>query len=334
MTSQTGALLTTGGSALVGMREDLNDVVSRMDPGTTPMVSWFGTGTAKNDLSHDWQEVDLRAPRRSPANEANVTTNSTAKRSTRLSNVCEIFYERYGVSGTSMAVDTAGGTGDLDFQRLLKGLELRTDLEVAVLGPQAKSTTDPRSMGGVQAYAVYYDIGTGTVPTGDGATEVVYDASSQTLNTTLLDDVRQQGFPKGANYSLMVMSSAQKRAFDLAIPVESLADAQIDVTNTDGVVVSTTVAVWKSTFGNTKFIMDPVLDKYTASWAERCILMFDERSEYRPKICTLPGRGWQVNPIARVGDVQEEDILYEGTLEVPNRASIALCGALGETYAS
>jgi hypothetical protein len=130
------------------------------------------------------------------------------------------------------------------------------------------------------------------------------------------------------------MSSAQKRAFDLAIPVESLADAQIDVTNTDGVVVSTTVAVWKSTFGNTKFIMDPVLDKYTASWAERCILMFDERSEYRPKICTLPGRGWQVNPIARVGDVQEEDILAEMTLEVPNRASIAIVGALGETYAS
>ena len=48
MTTQTGALLTTGGSAVVGMREDLGDTVSRMDPGTTPAVSWFGTGTADN----------------------------------------------------------------------------------------------------------------------------------------------------------------------------------------------------------------------------------------------------------------------------------------------
>lgn len=38
MTSQSGALLTTGGSAVVGMREDLGDVVSRMDPGgLTPL---------------------------------------------------------------------------------------------------------------------------------------------------------------------------------------------------------------------------------------------------------------------------------------------------------
>lgn len=33
MTTQSGALITTGGSAVVGQREDLSDVITRMDPG-------------------------------------------------------------------------------------------------------------------------------------------------------------------------------------------------------------------------------------------------------------------------------------------------------------
>jgi uncharacterized membrane protein YhiD involved in acid resistance len=33
MVIQTNALITTGAAALVGMREDLGDTVSRMDPG-------------------------------------------------------------------------------------------------------------------------------------------------------------------------------------------------------------------------------------------------------------------------------------------------------------
>lgn len=335
MSTQTGALITTGGSAVVGMREDLADTISRMDPGTTPAVSWMGTGTATHSTAHDWETVDLRAPRRSPANEGNVTTNSTAKRATKISNACEIFYERYGVSGTTMAADVAGGAGKIDFQRVIKGLELRCDLEISVLSPYAKTTTDPRNMAGIQAYAAVYDIGSsgGTAPTADGTTSVVYGAD-QTLNTDLLDTVAQAGWAKGANYSLLMMSSAQKRNFDLAIPVESLADAQIDVTNQSGITVATTVAVWKSTFGQRKFIMIPTLDKFTESWADKVIYGFDERSEYRPKICTLPGRGWQVSPIARVGDVQEEDILGEFTLEVPNPYSVLLVGGLSEAYSS
>ena len=63
MTTQTGALITTGGSAVVGMREDLADTISRMDPGTTPAVSWFGSGSATHTTAHEWETVDLRAPR-------------------------------------------------------------------------------------------------------------------------------------------------------------------------------------------------------------------------------------------------------------------------------
>jgi hypothetical protein len=335
MSTQSGALITTGGSAVVGQREDLSDVITRMDPGSTPVLSWFGTGTASNAISHDWEKSDIRAPRRSPANEGNVATNATPVRPSRIANTCEIFYEAYGVSGTAQAVDVAGNSATLDWQRVHKGLELKCDLEIAVLGPQEWVKTDPREMGGIQTYAVNYDIGSsgGTAPSGDGDTTVVYGAD-QTLDTDLMDTVSQAGWQKGANYSLLVMGSAQKRNFDNAIPVESLADAQIDVTNQEGVTVATTVAIWKSVFGQRKFMMVPTLDKYTASWADKCILGFDERPSYRPKVLSLPGRGWFTERLAKVGDTDQEQIVGEFTLEVPNPLSFMLIGGLSEAYSS
>lgn len=335
MTTQSGALITTGGSAIVGQREDLSDIISRIDPVSTPALSWFGTGTAKNAISHDWETVSPRAPRRSPANEGNVATNGTAKRATRIANTCEIFYEAYGVSGTAQSVDVAGGAGDLDFQRTIKGLELRSDLEISVLSPYSWVKTDPRNMGGIQTYGVNYDIGSsgGTGPSADGDTDVVYGAD-QTLDVDMVDTVAQSGWAVGANYSLLIMGSAQKRNFDNAIPVESLADAQIDVTNQDGVTVATTVAIWKSVFGQRKFMMVPTLDKFTEAWADKFFLGFDERSEYRPKVCFLPGRSWFVEPLAKVGDTDQEQIVAEATLEVPNPQSFMLCAGLSESYSS
>lgn len=261
---------------------------------------------------------------------------STPKRSTRLANTCEIFYDSYAVSGSSMAADIAGSMGDLVQQRLLKGLELRRDLEVAVLGPQAKSTSDPRNMAGAQAYAKHYSLGAsgGTAPTGDGTTDVVYGAS-QSLSLDLLDTTMQDGWQYGAMYSLYMMASAQKRAFDLAIPAENLAENQVQIKSGDGTYVCTTVSVWKSTFGEIKFVMDPVLDQYaTASWSERTILGFDERAEYRPKICWLPGRGWQSERLAKDGDYEKEQIVGECCVEFPNPRSILLVTGLAETYAS
>lgn len=335
MVSQSGALLTTGASALVGMREDLGDTVSRMDPGSTPAVSWFSSAEATNSIAHDWLTIDLRAPRRLPTTEGNVATNAAPKRATRLTNTCEIFYEAYGISGTTMAVDAANALGQLVEQRLLKGLELRRDLEIAVLGPQVKVITDPREMSGVQTYAGFSSVGAGgTAPNGLGTVAVVYGVVSQALSATLLDDVMQQGWQFGARYSLYMMSSAQKRNFDLVIPVENLTENQVDVTNEDGVNVISTVAIWKSTFGQIKFIMDPVLDQFPAEWAERHITGYDERQEYRPKICWLPGRGWGVEALAKVGDTDQEQIVGECTLEVPNPKAIMLVAGLSEVYAS
>jgi hypothetical protein len=336
MATQTSLTTTSASTAVVGMREDLSDVITRTDPAEVPMSSWFGSGTATHTTAHEWETVSLRGPRRSPAPEGNAATTSTAKVAVRLKNVCEIIQEQYAISGSVEAADIAGAAGKMDWQRLHKGLELRKDLELAVLGVQGYVTTDPREMGGIVAYAENFNVGVGgTGPTtgaSAGSTDVSF-GTEQALDTDLMNVVLQAAWVDGAQIDMFNLSSAQKLAFDNAVPIDNIADAQVDVTNMKGSVVFSTVAIWKNTFGQIKFVMNRILDEQ-GGWGQQIIQGFDSRQTYRPKICTLPGRSWGSEPLGKRGDLKEELMTWEGTLEVPNPKSVITIGALSDAYAS
>lgn len=336
MATQTSLTTTSASTAVVGMREDLSDIITRTDPAETVMVSWFGRGTATHTTAHEWETVSLRAPRRSPKPEGNQETTSTAKVAVRMKNACEIISEQYAISGSVEAADVAGAAGKMEFQRLHKGLELRKDLELAVIGPQGYVTSDPREMGGVIAYASTYTLGAsgGTAPgagTNAGNTDVVFGVE-QALDTDLLNTQLQAAWIKGAQISLFNLSSAQKLAFDNAVPVDSFVQNQVDLV-AKGVTVATTVAIWRSTWGDIKFVMNRVMDEQ-GGWGQQVIQGFDERSTYRPKICPLPGRDWGYDMLGKIGDLKQELMLFEGTVEIPNPNSIITVGGLSDAYAS
>lgn len=332
MAALSDTLLTTGGSAVVGQREDLSDLITRMDPAETPVWAWFGSGSASNKAAHDWQTVALAGPTRTPQAEGDQFTNEAPKRTTRLSNACEIHSRVYGVSGTAQAVDTAGNTGSLNFQRLHKGLEMRKGLELMLIGPQNKVTSDPRECAGTQAFAGTADVGVGgTTSTADGATDVV-EGAGRDLTVDLMNNQLRACWQKGAQISKFFMSSAQKLAFDAVVPLDGIGDNNVALKN-DGATITTTVAVWKSTFGDVEVYMDRIMDEQ-GGWGQRMILGFDERSQYRPKICPLPGRSFVKTAIAKISDSDREAVIWEGTVEYPNPNSILLIAALNDSYAS
>jgi hypothetical protein len=191
MTTPTATLLTTGGSAIVGQREDLADYISMIDPEEVPFYSWAGRGTAKSSTAHDWETVSLRAPAKNARAEGDTFAASTAKLATRLSNACQISGEVASVSGTSEAVDVAGNAGSLDWQMMLKGIEVRRDIEKGTLLPnQVKKATDPRECAGILTWAGTANVGAGgTIPTANGATAYVagttYDMDTERLNDLL-----------------------------------------------------------------------------------------------------------------------------------------------------
>jgi hypothetical protein len=328
MTVPTGTLLTTGGSPVVGMKEDLSDVVSRINPGETPLVSWMARGQATNDLNHDWPTIDLRAPAKNARAEGDVYVASTPKRATRLSNSCQIVDDTAEVSETAAKVDVVGNVASLEEQLLLKAIEVRRDLEYSVASGQIVKRTDPREMAGLQSFAGNVSMGlTATLPTGDGLTAPVA-GTARYISIDILNTVMSAGWAVGARYGMAVTSMLQKLLFDSLVPAEQqLATPQVSVTGTEGVPLVTTVSVWHSAMGPVEFMPDPVFD-ISALGLNTLFFLFDSRPEYKPKLCPLPGGDWHRIPLAKVARADWEAISWEGTIEVPNPMAVAFIGDL------
>ena len=62
-------------------------------------------------------------------------TSPTA--TTRIGNYCQISAKQYAISETQEVVSKAGPKSDLGRERAKKGIELRTDIEAAIVRPAA-----------------------------------------------------------------------------------------------------------------------------------------------------------------------------------------------------
>jgi hypothetical protein len=123
----------------IGNREDLSDMIYRIDPTDTP----FMTGAERekaNAVNHEWQTQALAAASSSNAVlEGDDATTDAATPTVRLGNICQISDKVARVSGTQQAVEHAGRDNELAYQEMLKGLELKRDMETILVGTnQAK----------------------------------------------------------------------------------------------------------------------------------------------------------------------------------------------------
>src|SRR5262244_3216621 len=124
----------------IGNREDLSDVIYRIDPTDTPFMSGIEKEKA-TAVNHEWQTQALAPASNTNAQlEGDDATASALMPTVRLGNLCQISYKMAQVSGTQQAVDHAGRDNELAYQEMLKGLELKRDLETILAGTnQAKN---------------------------------------------------------------------------------------------------------------------------------------------------------------------------------------------------
>ena len=135
----------------IGNREDLSDVIYRIDPTDTPFISGVERETA-TAVNHEWQTQALASVDTSNAVlEGDDATTDAATPTIRLGNICQISDKVARVSGTQQAVDHAGRDDELEYQEMLKGLELKRDMESILVGTNqvknAGNTTTARRPG-------------------------------------------------------------------------------------------------------------------------------------------------------------------------------------------
>jgi len=143
--------------AAFGNREDLSDTIWRIDPTDTPFYSGLEREKAVA-VNHEWQTQAL-APAASNAQlegDDNVTPNAVTP-TTRLGNYTQIQTKIARVTGTQIAVEHAGRDDEMDYQVMLKGLELKRDAEFAFVGSNQARVQGGANLGAHARFCVGLD---------------------------------------------------------------------------------------------------------------------------------------------------------------------------------
>jgi hypothetical protein len=135
-------------------REDLLDVIGDVSPDETPLMTLFGTSTARGTL-HEWLEFNVSRPTSVSADaEGADTTFSDLTHPSRVSNITHIIKQPIQVSRTERRVNVAGMGDPFAFQKAEGLRELKMKMEYAILNSTNASGSSgvARKLTGIDAF--------------------------------------------------------------------------------------------------------------------------------------------------------------------------------------
>lgn len=304
------ATLVTSGPGTRHEKESLNDYVARIDPAECP----FYSNCSPKDVSaikHEWTVQELEAVDGANAkSEGADSSDADGYVPDRIDNFLQLATKDGKVSGTYNRISTAAGERETNRQKLLKALSLRRDVERILTQNNAKKGTDPRELGGAPTYITNVSLGlTGTAPTGDGS-DVVTPGTDRALDTIdYIDDAMEAAYNDGGNPTSIYMVPGLKRKFS-KIPDANAAGAastnEINQTNDAPLVLVGAVSAYLSDFGRLEVIP-------SRHMANKMILGIDPD---HIAVGNTPGGSMAEADLAKVGDSDRFQIIWEGTLEM------------------
>jgi hypothetical protein len=304
MALQTNAFPTY---SAIGNREDLSDEIYRIDPTDTPFLSGIDK-TRATAVNHEWQTQALASPDGANAQlEGDDYVAVAATPTVRLGNITQISNKRPSVTGTQESVRHAGRDSELDYQVMLKGAELKRDMETILLSNQAKatgSTTVVRKLASVLSWIkTNTDKGaTGADPVSADGTGTRTDGTQRAFTETQFRNVLQSIWFNGGKPGVVIANGFNKQQFSnftgRGTPMQDQADRKI----------TAAVDTYQSDFGTLKIVADRF-----GRTRDVLILQMDMWGK-----AALPGRDMLSTPIAKVGDSERRLILSEYTLEARN----------------
>lgn len=214
---------TTDTYDLVGLAEDVEDVIFNISPTDTPLLTMAKRKKASATL-HQWQTDSLAATGANRAIEGDDSTYATATPTTMLSNYTQISKKTVMVSGTADSVRKYGRKEEFAYQIAKRGKELKRDIEAAMTGNQASSaggSGTARSSAGIESMIAANRIlpttsNTGTTPgysAGAWAapTDGTATGAGSTLSEAYLVSAFQAAWEDGGDPSVVLSGAYQKR---------------------------------------------------------------------------------------------------------------------------
>lgn len=302
-----------------GIREDLSDIISRVAMEETPFQSNAGRESVSNTF-FEWQTQDL----------ANVNLNNAfvegdepstydaVSPTVRLGNYTQIMKRSFIISETEEVVRKAGRASEINYQKILKGLELRRDAEAIMLnnqGADAGSSSLPRKTGALLAFIkTNVNMGVGganptytNIPTGTRT-----DGTQRAFTEALLKDVLQQMYKNGAKTDMLMVGPVNKQRVSTFAGIAQLRTE----TGKKAATIVGAADIYLGDFG-------PVSITPNAFQRERDALLVDTD---HVSIATL--RAYQAKERAQTGDARKFECLQEVGLKVQNERGLGIIADL------
>ncbi|HEY1544972.1 MAG TPA: DUF5309 domain-containing protein [Xanthobacteraceae bacterium] len=291
-----------------GNREDLSDVIHRIDPTDTP----FMTGVEKTKATavlHEWQTQALAAVNTANAQlEGDDAAADATTPTVRLGNVAQISRKVPQVSGTQQAVEHAGRDNEMAYQEMLKGLELKRDMEGILVGTnQAKNAGNATTARTLASTLSWLKSNTskgagGNDPAAADGSATRTDGTQRAFTEASLKTVLQAIWNNGGKPDTIMTGGFNKQTFSTftgrATPIEE----------TKGKKIIAAVDAYDSDFGYLKV----VANRFTRA-RDVLVLQMDMWA-----VAYLNGRKMVSIPLAKTGDSERKEVLSEYTLEARN----------------
>ncbi len=339
--------------AATGNREELSNVVNRITPEDTPLYSMMGKGKCTS-TKPEWEIDVLALPAANKTSEGDEWAYDPVQAVARRSNVTQIFRKAFIISETQDKVSNAGSAEQTKYQTLKKGVELRKDIEFALLDNTATTTTAPNAFGSLPTWLTTntsrqmdVDIdGDGDLSdTGDidsTAADGGWDTSSndgtnvytpgthqRDFTKTLMDEMLQSVYASGGNVKHMVLSPFAKRKFSSFMSDASLTGQRTQVQSGQATLIGA-ADMYQSDFGMVSVVPNRVMTPRTGSGAPEVTSREIAANVYFIDPAMLEFK-WlrpiqKVANVAKTSDATPTVMLGEGTLCVKNEAGLGVIG--------
>lgn len=295
---------------VVHLREDLamSNVINSIDPDETPVYSMLEKTTATNSR-HEFLTESRNAPDADNAFVENAKfEDSVMTKPERLANYTQISRKVVNVSGSLQAFNTAGSKNEFVRQAKKAGVELRHDIEKAIVlngASVAQSGATPGRSAGMESW-IKTNVSSGTNGSTAGfnvaATPAPVDGTLRPLTETLFKEVIQQGYTNGANLKKFIAPPALKQTISgFSGDATRYVDAKDQTLNA-------AIAIYVSDFGRHEILPHRTM-------RTRTVIGFDPSLW---AIATAPGRSFVPIDLPKDADGDRKAILTEWTLESKN----------------
>ncbi len=323
MASVANTFVTT---SAVGNREELSDVVSRITPEDTPIYSMIPKGKCES-VHPEWETDELAAPGENIQPEGNEYNFAAITPPERLGNYTQIMRKTWIISGTQEVVSEAGNVQKRKYQKLKKGVEVRKDVELAIVTNNASVGGATREFGGLPTWIeTNANRGAGGsnggFNSGTGLTVAATNGTQRAFTKVILDDVMKQGYEEGANFKVVSVSPYVKSVFVTFMSDTNVASFRYAANSGKGNSIVANADMYEGPFGKVT-IMPNRVQAASAAVARNAFFIDTEFMEFM----------WlrkiqEDKDVAKTGDADKGVIIGEGTLKVKNERGLGVAADL------